>query len=202
MLKTGLSSGRTGQLVRMQTLPYILNKIPGCWTPACTKPSLYTTLPGGELTVLSISVLFCSFYTYDWNTAALLSMSVGEQTTRYTYSLNGDLTSIIYPTSTTVKYSWNQRGLLSNITGYNQENNFVQGVSFSYDWNGKVTMSRLPQGDSAVLVFDEDVRMMDIVGEGFSDVRFDSVKNEDQVVQIIKQGDQVLRFLNDREFIS
>ena len=125
-------------------------------------------------------------------------MSVGERTTRYTYSLNGDLTSIIYPTSTTVKYSWNRHGLLSNITGYNQEDNFVQGVSFSYDWNGKVTMSRLPQGDSAVLVFDEDARMMDIVGGGFSDVRFDSVKNDDQVVRIIKQGDQVLRFMNDR----
>ncbi|XP_068683141.1 uncharacterized protein [Montipora foliosa] len=132
------------------------------------------------------------FYTYDWNIAALLSVTVGEQTTRYTYSLNGDLTSIIYPTSTTVKYSWNQYGLLSNITGYNRENKFVQGMYFSYDWNGKVTMSRLPQGDSAVLVFNEDARMMDIVGGGFSGVRFDSVKNDDQVVRIIKQGEQVV----------
>ena len=147
-------------------------------------------------------MLSCSFYTYDWNTAALLSVSVGEQTTRYTYNFNGDLTSIIYPTSTTVKYSWNQYGLLSNITGYNQENKFVQGVHFSYDWNGKVTMSRLPQGDSAVLVFNEDARMMDIVGGGFSGVRFDSVKNDDQVVRVIKQGDQVMTFLNDRDFIS
>ena len=128
------------------------------------------------------------------------SVSVDEQTTRYTYSFNGDLTSIIYPTSTTVKYSWNQYGLLSNITGYNQENKFVQGMYFSYDWNGKVTMSRLPQGDSAVLVFNEDGRMMDIVGGGFSGVRFDSVRDDDQVERIIKQGEQVLRFLNDREF--
>ena len=128
------------------------------------------------------------------------SVSVDEQTTRYTYSLNGDLTSIIYPTSTTVKYSWNQYGLLSNITGYNQENKFVQGMYFSYDWNGKVTISSLPQGDSAVLVFNEDGRMMDIVGGGFSGVRFDSVRDDDQVERIIKQGEQVLRFLNDREF--
>ena len=146
-------------------------------------------------------MLSCSLYTYDWNTAALLSVSVGEQTTRYTYNLNGDLTSIIYPTSTIVKYSWNQYGLLSNITGFNQENKFVQGVHFSYDWNGKVTMSRLPQGDSAVLVFNEDARMMDIVGGGFSGVRFDSVKNDDQVVRVIKQGDQVMTFLNDRDSI-
>ena len=128
------------------------------------------------------------------------SVSVDEQTTRYTYSFNGDLTSIIYPTSTTVKYSWNQYGLLSNITGYNQENKFVQGMYFSYDWNGKVTISSLPQGDSAVLVFNEDGRMMDIVGGGFSGVRFDSVRDDDQVERIIKQGEQVLRFLNDREF--
>ena len=130
----------------------------------------------------------------------MLSVSVDEQTTRYTYSFNGDLTSIIYPTSTTVKYSWNQYGLLSNITGYNQENKFVQGMYFSYDWNGKVTISSLPQGDSAVLVFNEDGRMMDIVGGGFSGVRFDSVRDDDQVERIIKQGEQVLRFLNDREF--
>ena len=130
------------------------------------------------------------------------SVSVDEQTTRYTYSLNGDLTSIIYPTSTTVKYSWNQYGLLSNITGYNQENKFVQGMYFSYDWNGKVTMSRLPQGDSAVLMFNEEGRMMDIVGGGLSDVRFDSVRDDDQVVRVIKQGEQVLRFLNGFDFIS
>ena len=127
-------------------------------------------------------------------------MSVDEQTTRYNYGVNGDLTSIIYPTSTTVKYSWNQYGLLSNITGYNQENKFVQGMHFSYDWNGKVTISSLPQGDSAVLVFDEEGRMMDIVGGGFSGVRFDSVRDDDQAVRIIKQGEQVQRFLNDGEF--
>lgn len=129
------------------------------------------------------------------------SVSVDEQTTRYTYSFNGDLTSIIYPTSTTVKYSWNQYGLLSNITGYNQENKFVQGMYFSYDWNGKVIMSRLPQGDSAVLMFNEEGRMMDIVGEGLSDVQFDSVRDEDQVVRVIKQGEQVLSFQNDFDFI-
>ena len=129
-------------------------------------------------------------------------MSVDEQTTRYTYSFNGDLTSIIYPTSTTVKYSWNQYGLLSNITGYNQENKFVQGMYFSYDWNGKVIMSRLPQGDSAVLMFNEEGRMMDIVGGGLSDLQFDSVRDDDQVVRVIKQGEQVLRFLNDFDFTS
>lgn len=129
------------------------------------------------------------------------SVSVDEQTTRYTYSFNGDLTSIIYPTSTTVKYSWNQYGLLSNITGYNQENKFVQGMYFSYDWNGKVIMSRLPQGDSAVLMFNEEGRMMDIVGEGLSDVQFGSVRDEDQVVRVIKQGEQVLSFQNDFDFI-
>ena len=63
-------------------------------------------------------------------------------------------------------------------------------------------MSRLPQGDSAVLVFNEDARMMDIIGGDFGSVRFDSVINDDQVMRIIKQGEQVLRFLNDREFIT
>ena len=129
-----------------------------------------------------------------------MSVGVGEQTTHYTYSLDGDLTSIVYPTSTTVKYSWNQHGLLGNITGFNQENKLIQGAYFSYDWNGKVVMSRFPQGDSAVLVFNEEAKMMDVVGDGFSDVRFESVQKDDQAMRIIRQGDQVLRFLNGRNF--
>ncbi|KAL9963565.1 hypothetical protein ACROYT_G027086 [Oculina patagonica] len=132
------------------------------------------------------------FYTYDWDTTALVSVSVGEETTCYTYSSDGDLTRIVYPTSSTVKYSWNQQGLLSNITGFNKDNEFIQGVYFSYDWNGKVTMSRLPQGDSVVLVFNEEARMMNVIGGGFSDVRFESVRTDDEVVRITRQGDQVV----------
>ncbi|KAL9963573.1 hypothetical protein ACROYT_G027096 [Oculina patagonica] len=132
------------------------------------------------------------FYTYDWDTATLVSVSVGEQTTRYTYNSKGDLTSIVYPTSSNVKYRWNQHGLLSNITGFNKDNEFIQGVYFSYDWNGKVTMSRLPQGDSAVFVFNEEASMMDVIGGGFSGVRFESVRTDDEVVRITRQGDQVV----------
>ena len=123
-----------------------------------------------------ILILLRSFYTYGWDTVSLLSVIVGEQTTRYTYNIDGDLTSIVYPTSATVTYSWNQYGLLSNITGFNRENKFIHGTHFSYDWNGKVIVSRLPQGDSAVLVFNEKAKMMDIQGGGFTDVRFESVK--------------------------
>ena len=63
-------------------------------------------------------------------------------------------------------------------------------------------MSRLPQGDSAVLVFNEEAGMMDILGGGFSDVRFESIQNDDQVVRIIRQGDQVLRFLYCLDFTT
>ena len=93
--------------------------------------------------------------------------------------------------STAVKYSWNQHGLLSNITNFNKENKLIQGSSFSYDWNGKVTLSRLPQGDSAVLVFDEKAKIIDIVGESYLDVRFENVEDDDEVVQTIRQGNQV-----------
>ena len=118
-------------------------------------------------------------------------MTIGEQTTRYAYNSNGDLTKVIYSTSTAVKYSWNQFGFLSGITSFNREDKLIQAVYFSYDWNGKVTMSRQPQGDSAELVFNEEGKMMDVSGDGISDVRYESVKTDDQVIRIIKQGDQV-----------
>ncbi|XP_022790519.1 uncharacterized protein LOC111330000 [Stylophora pistillata] len=132
------------------------------------------------------------FYTYSWDTGSLLSVTVGEQITRYTYNIHGDLTSIIYPTSSTVKYSWNQYGLLSNVTGFNKENKFIYGTHFSYDWNGKVTVTRLPQGDSAELFFNEKGKVMDIKGAGLGDVRFESFKNDDEVVKTVKQGDQIV----------
>ena len=134
-----------------------------------------------------------SFYTYD--ASNLLSVTTSQQTTRYTYNLNSDLTKVIYPTLAAVQFSWNQFGLLSGITGFNQENRLIQGFYFSYDWNGKVTISRLPQGDSAELGFNEEAKMMDISGGSFSEVRFESVKNDDQVVRTIKQGDQVQMML-------
>ena len=121
----------------------------------------------------------------------LLSVTIGEQTTRYTYNSNGDLTKVTYSTSTAVKYSWNQFGFLSGIASFNREDKLIQGVYFSYDWNGKVTMSRQPQGDSAELVFNEEGKMMDVSGNGLGDVRYESVKTDDQVVRIIKQRDQV-----------
>lgn len=143
-----------------------------------------------DCTLIYFFIFCCSFYMYDG--ANLLSVTTGKQTTRYTYHHNGDLTKVIYPTATSVEYSWNQFGLLSGIKGYNQQNKLIQGVYFSYDWNGKVTVSRIPQGDSAELVFNEEGRMMDVSGgDGFSDVRFESVKTDDQVVRIVKQGDQV-----------
>ena len=52
-------------------------------------------------------------------------------------------------------------------------------------------MSRQPQGDSAELVFNEEGKMMDVSGNGVGDVRYESVKTDDQVVRIIKQRDQV-----------
>lgn len=130
-----------------------------------------------------------SFYLYDGNN--LLSVTTGNQTTRYTYSLKGDLTKVTYPTLTAVAYSWNQFGLLSEVTSFNQENRLIQRVNFTYNWNGKVTISRYPQGDSADLMFNENGKMMDVSGEAFSDVRYESVQTNDQFTRIIKQGDQV-----------
>ena len=59
-------------------------------------------------------------------------------------------------------------------------------------------MTRLPQGDSAELLFNEKAKMMDIQGAGVGDVRFESVRNDDEVVKTMKQGDQVKDLFNRR----
>ena len=93
---------------------------------------------------------------------------------------------VTYPTSTAVEYSWNQFGFLSGIKSFSRDGTLIQGVYFSYDWNGKVTISRQPQGDSAELVYNEEGKMMDV-----NDVRYVCEKTDDQVIRIIKQEDQV-----------
>ena len=90
-----------------------------------------------------------------------------------------------------VEYSWNQFELLSGIASFNQEKRLIQGFNFSYDWNGKVTVFRAPQGDSVELVFSEKAEMMDIISGSFSDVRFESASKDGQVIRTVKQGDQV-----------
>ena len=52
-------------------------------------------------------------------------------------------------------------------------------------------MSRQPQGDSAELLFNEEGKMMDVSGNGLSDIRYENLKTDDQIIRIIKQGDQV-----------
>ena len=59
-------------------------------------------------------------------------------------------------------------------------------------------VTRLPQGDSAELLFNEKAKMMDIQGAGVGDVRFESVRNDDEVVKTMKQGDQVKDLFNAR----
>lgn len=130
-----------------------------------------------------------SFYTYDEEN--LISITVGEQTTRYKYNLKGDLTWVIYPTMAAVEYSWNHFELLSGIASFNQEKRLIQGFNFSYDWNGKVTVFRAPQGDSVELLFSEKTEMMDIISESFSGLRFESASKDDQVIRTVKQGDKV-----------
>ena len=90
-----------------------------------------------------------------------------------------------------VEYSWNQFELLSGIASFNQEKRLIQGLNFSYDWNGKVTVFRAPQGDSVEVVFNEKAEVMDIISGSFSDLRFESASKGGQVIRTVKQEDQV-----------
>ena len=90
-----------------------------------------------------------------------------------------------------VEYSWNQFELLSGIASFNQEKRLIQGFNFSYDWNGKVTVFRAPQGDSVEVLFNEKAEVMDIISGSFSDLRFESASKGGQVIRTVKQEDQV-----------
>ena len=80
-------------------------------------------------------------------------VTVGDKSATYTYSDQGDLLSIDYPTGERRKLEYDDNNLLSASESYSASMELVASVKLSHSWNGKVLMTVQPYNRTVQLVY-------------------------------------------------
>ena len=80
-------------------------------------------------------------------------VTVGDKSATYTYSDQGDLLSINYPTGERRKLEYDDNNLLSASESYSASKELVASVKLSHSWNGKVLMTVQPYNHTVQLVY-------------------------------------------------
>ena len=74
------------------------------------------------------------------------------------------------------------------MTSFNQENRLIQRVNFTYNWNGEGSYLDTHKVTQPISCFNENGKMMEVSGDSFSDVRYESVQTDDPVYSDHKAG--------------
>ena len=98
-------------------------------------------------------MLICSFYSYDASTQFLTRVTVGDKSTNYIYSDQGDLLSIDYPSGERRTLEYDENSLLSASESYSASMELVASMKLSHSWNGKVLMTVQPYNRTVELVY-------------------------------------------------
>ena len=80
-------------------------------------------------------------------------VTVGDKSATYTYSDQGDLLSIDYPTGEKRTLEYDDNNLLSASESYSASMELVASVKLSHSWNGKVLMTVQPYNRTVELVY-------------------------------------------------
>ena len=80
-------------------------------------------------------------------------VTVGDKSATYTYSDQGDLVSINYPTGEKRALKYDDNNLLSASESYSASMELVASVKLSHSWNGKVLMTVQPYNHTVELVY-------------------------------------------------
>ena len=80
-------------------------------------------------------------------------VTVGDKSATYTYSDQGDLLSINYPTGQRRTLEYDDNNLLSASESYSASKELVASMKLSHSWNGKVLMTVQPYNRTVELVY-------------------------------------------------
>lgn len=80
-------------------------------------------------------------------------VTVGDKSATYTYSDQGDLLSINYPTGERRTLEYDDNNLLSASESYSATKELVASMKLSHSWNGKVLMTVQPYNRTVELVY-------------------------------------------------
>lgn len=98
-------------------------------------------------------ILICSFYSYDAATQFLTVVTVGDKSANYTYSDQGDLLSIDYPSGERRTLEYDENSLLSSSESYSASMELVASIKLCHSWNGKVLMTIQPYNRTVELIY-------------------------------------------------
>ena len=80
-------------------------------------------------------------------------VTVGDKSATYTYSDQGDLLSINYPTGQRRTLEYDDNNLLSASESYSASKELVASMKLFHSWNGKVLMTVQPYNRTVELVY-------------------------------------------------
>ena len=80
-------------------------------------------------------------------------VTVGDKSATYTYSDQGDLVSINYPTGEKRTLEYDDNNLLSASESYSASMELVASMKLSHSWNGKLSMTVQPYNRTVQLVY-------------------------------------------------
>ena len=80
-------------------------------------------------------------------------MTAGDKSANYTYSDQGDLLSIDYPSGERRTLEHDENSLLSASESYSASMELVASMKLSHSWNGKVLMTVQPYNRTVELIY-------------------------------------------------
>ena len=123
-------------------------------------------------------------------------MSIGDHSSAYSYSINGDLISIQYASGLRRMWAYDEMHLLSGSAIYNQEDDLLAAIDLTHNWNGRVIMTMQPHNLTTELIYDTSGQ---VIAQRFGSLHFVEISSliSDSVVKSYMFGDQVSSSYNN-----
>ena len=90
-------------------------------------------------------------------------------------------------------WTYNEMNLLTESAIYNEDNDLLASISLTYNWNGRVIMTKQPQNVTTELVYDTSGRVISATIPGSDGLHFVEISSivSDSMVKSYMFGDQV-----------
>ena len=140
---------------------------------------------------LNLYIKFLIFSIYSYSGDYLTSVTVGGRSALYNYTSSGDLTGVQFASGERRIWTYDEMNFLNGSTVYNDDN-ILASIGLSQNWNGRITMTTLPQNVTAELLYDTAGKV--ISGTLPGGVRLVEETSVASTLKSYKFGDQVSSF--------
>ena len=133
--------------------------------------------------------LVFSLYLYSDDGQYLTNVTVGQNSTSYTYSTEGDLIETNEASGERKTLEYDEYKLFRGSSKFNQDGEVLASMTLEQDWNGKVNVAIEPTNTSLEIVYDSYGRL---ISTGLSDEVPLRLVTPNPNTKMLKRGDEVL----------